>query len=150
MYVASCAPAAQTLSTDLEIVEAGTGLIKIYRINLWQTTELGDAMEEVIDLQFIIGFTTSGSGGQTTVIAAINSFDTAASTATVEMFNTTLAVTGTTRTTWRDGWNVRIPYSLIFLPEERPILRNGERGVLRLAAPADSTTMAASIVFEQL
>ncbi len=149
MYMASCAPAAQTVSTDLEIIEAGTGIIVIYELYIWQTSDVGDAQEEILSIQWITAYTTSGSGGQTTVVAPNNSFD-AASTAVVELFNTTLATVGTPIVRYIGGWNVRAPYEKIWQPETRPVLRNGERGVFRLPAPADALTIGACIVFEQL
>jgi hypothetical protein len=149
LYVASCAPTAISVSTDCEIVAPAAGLVKIWRLQLWQTSDLGDANEEVIDIRWIIGFTVSGSGGPTTNTEEIDSRN-IAPTATVELLNTTLATTGTTRDAWRDGWNIRIPYNFVWLPEERPIISNSERGVFRLAAPADAITAAAAITFEQL
>lgn len=136
------ATGAPTAACDLfEFVEPGTGLLWIPRFKVWQSSDLGDAAEEMITLEWIIGFTVSGSGGQTTNIAAYNKLYDSADTFTAEALNTTLANTTATRTPWAGGMNIRVEYNEILLPEGAQVLRDGERGVLRMSAPADALTM---------
>lgn len=152
MYLVSSAAQANTAQTDLlEIVDAGTGVTIIWGFNFCQTTELGDAAEEIFRLEGIDGFTASGSGGATTVIKPLNPFDTTTGLATVEGLNSTLANTGTTTTTYIDGWNVRGQYNVPILPKEGLIVRNGARYVIRTsAAPTDSITFTAAARVELL
>jgi hypothetical protein len=143
--VYAAAGAALTASTDLlELVVPAGGMLWLAEFDVWQTTDLGDAAEEVLALEWIVGFTTSGSTGQTANIAAVNSLYDATDSFTAEALNTTQATTGTTRTPWAGGWNIRMPAQRILVPEGALVLRNAERGVLRMPAPADSLTVRCS------
>lgn len=143
----SASPAA--IFDALEITAPAGGLVNVRRILLWQTTDVGDAAEEVLRTEWVRGNATSGSGGQTTVITPLNSSD-AAATFAAELLNTTAATTGTPVSLYVGGWNIRIPLDLLFPPEEYLVLRNSERGVFRVSAPADAITVNCSALVEQL
>lgn len=149
-WVTSATTAAPTAAFDAaEIVEPGTGLVKIWRVKLWQTSDLGDANEEVLRAEWVRGNATSGSGGQTTVITPLNSFDSAA-TVTAELLNTTVASTGTPVSLGVTGWNVRMPLDEIYPPGQEIVLRNGERACFRVSAPTDAITVNCAVLVEQL
>jgi hypothetical protein len=149
-WVTSATTAAPTAAFDaIELVEPGTGLIRVRRVRLWQTSDLSDAAEEVLRVEWVRGFTTSGSGGQTTVITPLNSFD-AAATFTAELLNTTVATTGTGLTMAPSGWNIRIPLDELYPPGEYIDARDGQRLVFRVSAPADAITVNAACLVEQL
>lgn len=149
-WVTGATAASPTAAFDaIELVEPGTGLIKVLRVCLWQTTDLGDAAEEVLRTEWVRGHATSGSGGQTTVITPLNSFD-AAATFTAELLNTTVASTGTPLSQAPMGWNVRIPLDVLYPPGQEIMARNGERIVFRVSAPADAITLNAACLVEQL
>ena len=149
-YVTSASTAAPTAAFDaVEIVEAGSGLVLIKRLYVWQTSDLGDANEEVLRADWVRGNTTTGSGNQTTVITPNNSFD-PAGTFTAKLLATTPATAGSPLSLCVQGWNIRQPLELIFPPGEELILRNGERGCLRISAPADAITVNACALVEQL
>jgi hypothetical protein len=146
------AATAITAQIDLfEIQPADDKPVAIHELRVWQTTDLGDAAEEIIGIQFIRGFTSSGSGGGTPTVGLQLPGDSAASF-TAECRNTTLANTGTTQVLHSDAWNVRIPYIWTPTPEDRPVVTQANTTLVArlMAAPADSLTMFASITVEEL
>lgn len=148
--VTSATQASPTAAFDaIELTEPGTGLILVRRVFMWQTTDLGDAAEEVLRVEWIRGHATSGSGGQTTVITPLHSLDGAA-TFTAELLNTTIASTGTPLSINVQGWNIRMPLDIIYPPGEYVTARNGERLVLRVSAPTDAITVGVSCIVEQV
>jgi hypothetical protein len=149
-WVTSATTAAPTAAFDaIELVEPGTSIVLVRRVVMWQTSDLGDASEEVLRVEWVRGHATSGSGGQTTVITPLNPFD-AAGTFTAELLNTTIASAGTPLSLAPMGWNVRIPLDILYPPEEYIPGRNGDRLVFRVSAPADAITVNASCLVEQL
>lgn len=149
-WVTAASTAAPTSIFDaVELVEPGTGSLKIHRIRLWQTSDLGDATEEVLRVEWVRGNATSGSGGTTTVITPNNSFDSAA-TFTAELLNTTPASTGSPVSLDVGGWNTRIPLDVLYPPEQVLWVRNGERICYRVSAPADAITVNCSVLVEQV
>ena len=152
-YTVSGAPAAHAAAVDLvEILAASTHIILIHEWEVWQTTDVGDAAEEVLTLEQVdgIGAVTSGSGGSSPNKEPHEEGD-AASDATVEAFNTTrMAVGSGTLRTRRFGWNVRVPITKIYTPETRPIVAPGNRWTLAMPAPADSLTVGFRVVYEEI
>lgn len=147
VYDIDLTPTAVTVAADLcEITIADDKPIAILSVNILQTTDLGDAAEEIIGLLWVRGHTTSGSGGSAPTPRPLNPSNAAAGF-TVEVFNTTQASAGTGVNVGRDGWNIRVPFSRIYTPEEQPQASQGQTLlVLRMAAaPADSITISGSI-----
>lgn len=152
MYVVDIAPAAVTVAADvIELTPADDKRIIVHGFEIFQTTELGDAAEEIIGLFWIRGHTVSGSGGSAPTPRPLNPYDAAAGF-TAETLNTTAANTGTTVQLQRHGWNVRIPTPVIYTPEARPHVSQGETTlILRMAAaPIDSTTISGFVLVEEL
>ena len=146
--------AATAITAQIDVFELAPADDKplfVHELKVWQTTDLGDAAEEVIGIQAIRGFTSSGSGGAAAVIAKKFDGDSTAGFS-AECRNTTLANTGTTAVTEADGWNVRVPYIWTPAAEDRPFVSQAQTSlVFRLmAAPADSITMFASVKVEEL
>jgi hypothetical protein len=133
----------------IELTEPGTGMILVRRVFMWQTTDLGDAAEEVLRVEWIRGHTTSGSGGQTAVITPLHTLDGAA-TFLAELLNTTIATAGTPLSLAPQGWNIRIPLDILYPPGEYISARDGQRLVFRVSAPADAITVNCSCLVEQL
>lgn len=153
VYTITLAATAFTVAADLvEITPADDIPVLIHGFRAWQTTELGDAMEEIIGLSWVRGNTTSGSGGNTSVASVPKNHRDAAASATVETANTTPASAGTAVTVYSTGWNVRAPLEVVFTPEQRIRADQGNTTlVLRmLAAPADSITIGCSVDYEEL
>jgi hypothetical protein len=140
------AATAVTTAIDIfEIVPADDKPVFLDELTIWQTSDFGDAQDEVLQIQVIIGYTTSGSGGASATIGRQSAGEVAASF-TAECRNTTLATVGTTYIVHADGWNVRAPY--IWTPREgwSPMGTQPVPLYVRLpVAPADSLTMNAMI-----
>lgn len=140
---------------DLVEIQAGTdNPIHVHGWFLFQTSDVGDAAEEILRLETVrgIGTVTSGSGGTVATPQPRDDGD-AATTATVEVNNTTrLAVgTGSLETLEQYGWNVRIPWLHLYTPELRPRINPEDFWTLGLpAAPADALTFGATYWFEEL
>lgn len=153
LYCINLTATAFTVAADLvEITPADDKPVIVHGFRIWQTTELGDAAEEVIPIGWVRGNATSGSGGNTSVAATPKNPNDAAAGFTVETANTTAASTGTPVTCYSTGWNVRAPLEVVFTPEQRIIANQAQTLlVLRLlAAPADSTTIGCSVDCEEV
>lgn len=153
LYVGSFENVAVTAAQDFfEIAPASNKPIQIHGYGLHQTTDLGDAAEEILRISLVRGHTTSGSGGSTMTPALLNSSaDTAAGDTTIEINNTTIASTAGT-TLYVHGMNIRAGLEVWFPPEARPGVSAADTTVVLrlLAAPADSLTMGGWIVFEEM
>lgn len=139
-----------TVAVDLaEILTAATHICIIHGIELFQSSDVKDAEEEILQLAFKTGSTTSGSGGNTGVTPIPILLGDAAHGMTVESFNTTKATGGTIVTHKLWGWNVRIPFFWIPTPETRLIIPPSTRATLELvAAPGDSIDIGGQILVE--
>jgi hypothetical protein len=151
-YTVDLAPTTFTVAADLfEITPADDKPIRIVSVNLHQTSDVGDAQEEIISLVWVRGNATSGSGGSAATPRPNNPNDTAAG-ATAEVGNTTAASTGSPVNSPRHGWNIRAPLERPYTPEEAPECSQGNTMiVLRMAAaPVDSLTIGGCVTFEEL
>lgn len=137
---------AVTAAQDLfEISPADDKPVEIIGIEIGQTSDAGDAADELLQLSIIRGFTTSGSGGSAPTPAPLDPIDTAAGFA-AEINNTTLANTGTSVTLWTTAFNIRAGYINWFPPEARPAASQANTTlVVRMTAPADSLTMSGTL-----
>lgn len=155
IYTTKFKAVAVTAAQDLFEILAATGKpIFIHGFTLSQTTEVGDAQEEGLQITTNrgAGSVTSGSGGSTHTPAPVNVDDTA-SGATVEINNTTIMSVGTGTLTELEAfaWNVRGPFDRWYTPETRPYIKPGDRWTLELeTAPADSITMSGTVIFEEV
>ena len=154
VFAAATIPA--TNAMDLfEITAPSTAPVIIHGWELSQTSDLGDAAEEVLRLATIrgVGSTTSGStGGTSPTPQPIDDGD-AASGSTVEINNTTVMVagSGSLETLEMHGWNIRVPMIVFYPPELRPVVKPSARWVLNLpVGPADPLTASGTVWFEEL
>lgn len=150
IYTAQFNGVAVTAQQDLFEITAGTnGGVLIHEIFLSQSTEVGDAQEEGLQIFLRQGATVAGSGG-TSPTKVPRDVDDAASAATVTANNTTRANTGTIVTHLAPVWNVRVPLQLLFTPETRPFAKGARRLTVELATtPADSITMSGHITWSE-
>lgn len=137
-----------------EILCPTDAITVIHEWELNQTTEVGDAQEEQLQLTTNrgIGAVTSGSGGSTATPQPVEDGDPAYG-GTVEINNTTkMAVgSGTLEELEPFNWNVRQPLRQIYTPETRPILSPGNRWTLELeTTPADSITISGKVTLEEI
>lgn len=137
---------AVTAAQDLfELTPADDKPVEIVGIEIGQTSDAGDAADELLQLSIIRGFTASGSGGSAPTPAPLDPVDTAAGF-TAEVNNTTLANTGTSVTLWTTAFNVRAGYINWFPPEARPAASQANTTmVVRMTAPADALTMSGTL-----
>lgn len=155
MYVTHFKAVAVTAVQDFfEILAAAGKPIKIHGWSLCQSTETGDAAEEMLVLTTNrgVGSVTSGSGGSTHTPQPVDDPDTA-SGATVEINNTTAMAAGSGSLEQLEAycWNVRAPFVWWYTPETRPRIVPGDRWTLELeTAPADSVTISGNVWFEEV
>ncbi len=143
--------AVTTYGTDLLELKAAAGKpIKIISVNLHQTTDFGDAQDELLSVKWQRGNTSSGSSG-TAITPRPNLEGDPAASFTAEAFNTTPASGGTAVTLPRHGWNVRAPLERPYTPEEQFQASEANYLCLRLeSSPADSITIGGSVCVEEL
>lgn len=150
MYSVQFNGVAVTAQQDFfEITAAAGKNLRIHGVVLGQSTDVGDAAEEMLSILIKHGATTSGSGGSTPTPVRTNVTDTAAGFA-AEANNTTKASAGTIVTAHADVWNIRSPF--IWLPPEKMQieLTGSRRLTVELATtPADSLTCNGTIYVEE-
>lgn len=150
MYEVSADAVAVTGAVDL--VEGTTVAadkpVYLHLLEVMQTTDLGDAAEEVLRIACLTGV-TAGSGGTAGTEVGLNPDAPAAATAT-NTFHTTASTGGTRRRLF--GWNIRIPTPHVPLPEHRiKVAADEDPYTYRLlAAPVDSITMSVEHVWEEV
>lgn len=150
MFASTFAATAVTASVDLwEIVAPSASAVCLHRCVIGQTTDVGDAQEELISILIKRGATTSGSGGSATI--STGDLGTTAQTfgGTLEALNTTKATAGTILTLHSEPWNVRGPFDWNPTPEQRIWVPASARATVELAAaPADSLTIVGTLIYE--
>lgn len=148
-YSCAMSAVAVTAQSDLwEITAPAAGIVRIAGVLIGQSTDYGDAAAEGLTIDIIRAYTSSGSGGSSVTPTPTNSSDSAAGS-TVERNNTTIASGGSPVTLLSDAMNIQAGYQMIWPPEHMPILRNSERLVVRMSAPADSLTVSSTLIFEE-
>jgi len=125
-------------------------VVIVHAVELSQSSEVGDAQEEGLNILMKRGATTSGTGGTVPTAQPIETGSSAFG-GTVEVNNTTKATAGTIVTLRAENWNVRMPYLWLPTPEMRFILGPSSRFTVELATtPADSITMSGTLTFEEI
>lgn len=151
MYSVVFSAVAVTAAQDLfEITPADDKPVEIVGIELGQSSDAGDAQDELLQISIIRGYTTSGSGGSAPTPAPIGAADAAAGF-TAEVNNTTVANTGTAVTLQTTCWNVRGGYIQWFPEGCRPSASQANTTiVVRQTAPADSITLSGTLYVREL
>lgn len=150
MYAATFGAVAVTAAQDVfEIAAPSNKCVVLHEIALEQSSDAGDAQAELLRIQAIRGFTTSGSGGATSTPAPLEGGNAAAGSV-VDTNNTTVATTGTTVTLFDRAFNVQIGFFWQPTPECRLVLSPSQRLVVRIPAPANSLTMHGTMIFEEI
>lgn len=152
-YVAARNLALATASGDYDLIYLAAATekpIKLMGFILGQTSEVGDAQEEMLDLTIVRGFTTASSGGSA-ITPVPRDPDSAAAAFTARLGDPTVATTGTGLVLWADSMNVRagMPY---ILPEQfQPITRNGAGSlVVRMnTAVIDAVTINITAIVQE-
>lgn len=151
MYTSVFTAVAVTVQQDFfEINSVSNKTLIVHSIRLSNSTDVGDAAAEGLQVDLVSGNATSGSGGSTHTPSPLNTGG-AASSYTVEINNTTKASTGTAVTHYSWNWIIQAPFIEQFTPAEQVVLAPGGRLCLRLGTtPADSITLSGTMVIEEL
>ncbi|MGH8700061.1 MAG: hypothetical protein ACREVR_02640 [Burkholderiales bacterium] len=155
LYTAQFNAVAATAAQDLfEIAAPADAVVKIHDWTVFQTSDVGDAAEEILRLETVrgVGAVTSGSGGSAVTGQPVEDGDVAFGGA-VEANNTTrmAAGSGSLETMEQYGWNVRMPMEKIYTPETRPVVSPSNRWTLSLpAAPGDALTLSGMVTYEEI
>ena len=138
-----------TTATDVfELTCASTARSELLMMELGQTTDLGDAAEEVLRMGLYRGATAGATGTALTEQPYGDSNDGAAESTVVS--NRGTASTGGTLLQIIT-WNIRIPTQWIWIPEIRPIAEVSTVITFRLlTAPADSITISGTLIWREL
>ena len=152
IYVATFAAVVVSAAQDVfEIVAPASSRLMIREIRLGQYSDPGDAQAEMLSVQIIRGYTTSGSGGASVTPVNLSPVSgAAAAVATVERNNTTVAADGTGAVLLADTFNVMGGWRYYPVPEERIEVGVSQRLVVRITAPADALTMNGTLVYEEV
>jgi hypothetical protein len=151
IYTVVFSAVAVSAAQDLfELTPADDKPLEIVGIELGQSSDAGDAMDELLQISIIRGHTTSGSGGSAPTPVPMSPADTAAGF-TAEVNNTTVASSGTTTTLQTTCWNVRAGYIQWFPEGGRPTAGQGNTTiVVRQTIPADAITMSGTLYVREL
>lgn len=125
--------------------------IAIHAGYLSQSSDTGDAAEELLRVKIIRGHTTGGSGGTAPTPTPLSPADAAAGCA-AEVNNTTIASLGTTVDLHAEAFNIRTGWVYVPTPECRPVCSQANTTIVvrLMAAPADALTMSGALIFEEL
>lgn len=141
-------PFAYTGNANVDLLEmvapTAKGLI-ILGFDIGQTSDVGDAAEEIIALSIKSGQSTSGSGGSAATAIPTDCVSTIASGAAFEQANTTKASAGTIIDHGPWHWNVRMPLSVVFTQEQQIVLPAARRATLEIPVATDSLTISGKV-----
>lgn len=152
MYTAEFEAVAVTLAQDFfELQPADDVHVIIHAVYLSQSSDVGDAAEEILRVKIQRGATTVGSGGSDPTAQPMEAGMPSADT-TVQANNTTEASSGTVVDLHSDAFNIRTGWQYIPTPEMRPMSTQaqGFLTITLMAAPADSLTMSGTVYFEEI
>lgn len=149
-------PFAYTGNGNVDLVEitAASGkpcVVLGYKIG--QTSDVGDAAEEILGLIFKSGTsgTTSGSGGSSVTPVNTDRSGGAASFVAEQANTTKLAAGGGSITTHETSpWNIRMQDKEIHTQELQVLIPAGERAALEIPAAADSLTINGVLFVQEI
>lgn len=153
-YAAVLDAVAFTTATDVfECTPAADRAMVIIGMKLCQTTDLGDAAEEVLRIGIYTDVTAGSTGTALTEVPYSNESGVAANTAAVVTNRGTASTGGTLIDVI--GWNIRVPLEW-YPPPMAPvkfsnIAAEGPVSSFRLiSAPADSITVSGSLIWTEI
>lgn len=155
VYTIQGGPTANTVKIDFfSIVPADDKPCCLHSVFIGQTTEFGDAQEELLEVFITRGGTamTAGSGGAAPTPQPVASSAEVAAGFTARTLDTTIATFTTGVVVHRDAFNVRTGWQFIPPPEDRIIVTqvNGGLSCSLNAAPVDSITWTITAYIEEL
>jgi hypothetical protein len=142
------AEAISTATDVFELTVPSTCRAELLMLELGQTTDLGDASEEVLRIGLYRGATAGSTGTALTEQPFADSNDGAARCTAVS--NRGTASTGGTLLQIIT-WNIRIPTQWIWIPEMRPVAEVSTVITFRLvSAPTDAVTCSGTLIWREL
>lgn len=148
-YAVTFSGALTAAADAFELTPADDKPIEIVSVHISQTSDAGDAQDEMIGFDIIRGHATSGSGGAAATPVPLGPNDAAAGF-TAEVGNTTIASAGTAVTLHSDAFNVRAGYTYIPPLDARPGANQGNTTLVgRLSGPADSLSYKITVVVKE-
>lgn len=150
VYTAVFDAVSVTAANDLfHITPAANRPVTLLGMTLGQTTDLGDAAEEVLRIGLYRGV-TGGSGGSAATEQPYDAPTGPTASAAVVTNNTTPSTSGTLLEVI--PWNIRVPLMWFPIPEIRPDVSAAEtNAAFRLiAAPADAITLSGTLFWTSL
>ena len=156
MFSARVEAVGVTVIQDLfSLASPTSGVGVLHQIDLSQSTETGDAAEEMLILRIVTGNTTVGNTGGTAPTAIpFQLGDTP--TVTVRANDTVEVSAGTQVIKYSTAWNVRVPWLYIPTPETRINFGELAAGTTTFLAlqlittPADSVSITGTIIWEEV
>jgi hypothetical protein len=151
LYTAVFQAVAVTAAQDLiSLLTTAASPVRVHYFSCGQSSDFGDAQDELLRIRIQRGMTTVGSGGTVPAVNPIDAANTMAAATVARANDTTAASAGTITQIWEECFNVRAGYIFMPTPEMRPTIAVSTRLAFNLvAAPADSLTMSGTIVFEE-
>ncbi len=139
------------LQDFFELIPADDVLVCVKKVVFGQTSDPGDAAEELLVVKHVRGHATTGSGGTAGAENALQPGMPAADTLT-ELNNTTIATAGTPLDLLTDVFNTRVGYQWVPTPDEYHYVTQADGlYVVRLpVGPADALSMSGYIVWEEI
>lgn len=127
--------------------------ITIHAIFLSQSSDVGDAAEEMLRIKIIRGAATIGSGGSNPTPRPLNSGDSASGiTTNCRVNDTTETSGGTPLDMHSEAFNIRTGWAYMPIPEDR--IRCAESdgfiSVALMNAPGDELTVSGTLYFEEV
>lgn len=155
VYSIQGGPTANTVKIDFfSASPADDKPCSLHAVYIGQTTEFGDAQEEILEVFITRGGTgiTAGSGGAAPTPQPLGSSADTASGFTARTLDTTIATFTSGVVVHRDAFNVRSGWQYLPAPEDRIIFSqvNGGISCSLNAAPVDSITWVVTAVIEEL
>lgn len=135
-----------------ELTPADDKPIEIQAVFIGVKTEVGDAQAEMIDYSIVTDNATSGNGTATTPRPVDSGEGDVDASFTAEVVASTPASTGTAVVVHNDTFNVQAGLQLVFPPDMRPVVRQGDTMLcVRLdTALADDATISGTVYVREI
>jgi hypothetical protein len=149
-YTAVINAVAVSAAQDLFALKTSANVpLILHECRIGQTTDKGNAAEEILRVRILRGTTTLGSGGTTPTPQPADPGD-AAAVCTTHVNDTTPSSAGTQVTLLEDTFNDRAGWLYVPVPEDRFLCPVGTIISINLpTAPANSITVSATLIFEE-
>lgn len=142
-YSASARATAQTAAQDIiELVAATNVCVIIHEVEITSTLTTDERNQIIIHRG-----TATGSGGSAGTEVALDTGYTTADSAT-EFHNTTQSTLTNQLGSWE--WSCLVPFHKLWTPETRPVVPGAGLFIVELAESITSTTLGATIIWEEL